>query len=114
MNFTVDKEGALAIFHLHESRLDSTNAAEAKSEFLVLTQSSLDVLILDFSEVTFCDSSGLSAILLAERQLRERDGGIIVVDSHGKVRSLFEIAKLTDVIPLVSTIDEARQLIVED
>lgn len=114
MNFSVDKENGLAIFHLHENRLDSNNAALAKSEFLILTQSSIDILILDLSEVTFCDSSGLSAILLAERQLRERDGGIIVVDAHGKVRSLFEIAKLTDVIPLVGSVDEARDLIIED
>jgi anti-anti-sigma factor len=114
MKFTVDKENGLAIFHLHETRLDSTNAAEAKSEFLILCQSSIEVLILDFSEVTFCDSSGLSAILLAERQLRERDGGIIVVDANGKVRSLFEIAKLTDIIPLVATLEEARDLIIED
>lgn len=114
MKFTVDKENGLAIFHLHETRLDSTNAAEAKSEFLILCQSSIEVLILDFSEITFCDSSGLSAILLAERQLRERDGGIIVVDANGKVRSLFEIAKLTDIIPLVATMEEARDLIIED
>ncbi|MFA6232560.1 MAG: STAS domain-containing protein [Bacteroidota bacterium] len=114
MNFTVDHENGLAIFHLHETRLDSSNSAEAKSEFLILCQSSIEVLVLDFSEVTFCDSSGLSAILLAERQLREREGGLIVVDAIGKVRSLFEIAKLTDIIPLVSTIDEARDLIVED
>ncbi|MCB2204312.1 STAS domain-containing protein [bacterium] len=114
MTFTVDKENGLAIFHLHEERLDSNNAAEAKSEFLILTQSSIDVLILDLSEVTFCDSSGLSAILLADRQLREREAGLIVVDMHGKVRSLFEITKLTDVIPLVGSIDEARALIVED
>ncbi|MDX9757966.1 MAG: STAS domain-containing protein [Bacteroidota bacterium] len=114
MKFTVDNENGLAIFHLHENRLDATNAAEAKSEFLILCQTNIEVLILDFSEVTFCDSSGLSAILLAERQLRERDGGIIVVDGNGKVRTLFEIAKLTDIIPLVATIEEARDLIVED
>ena len=114
MTFTVDKENGLAIFHLHEGRLDANNAAEAKSEFLILCQSSIDVLILDLSEVTFCDSSGLSAILLAERQLRERDAGVIVVDLNGKIRSLFEIAKLTDVIPLVSTVEEARDLIIED
>lgn len=114
MKFTVDKENGLAIFHLHENRLDSNNAAEAKSEFLILCQSSIDVLILDLAEVTFCDSSGLSAILLAERQLRERDAGLIVVDVNGKIRSLFEIAKLMDVIPLVGSIDEARDLIVED
>lgn len=114
MNFSVDHENGLAVFHMHENRLDSTNAAEAKSEFLILCQSSIEVLILDFSEVTFCDSSGLSAILLAERQLREREGGLIVVDSHGKVRSLFEIAKLTDIIPLTSTLEEARAMIIED
>jgi anti-anti-sigma factor len=114
MKFTVDKENGLAIFHFHENRLDSNNAAEAKSEFLILCQSSIDVLILDLTEVTFCDSSGLSAILLAERQLRERDAGLIVVDINGKIRSLFEIAKLMDVIPLVGSIDEARDLIVED
>ncbi|PLX24495.1 MAG: anti-sigma factor antagonist [Ignavibacteria bacterium] len=114
MNFTVDKEDGLAIFHLHEERLDSTNSAEAKSEFLILCQSNIEVLIIDLSEASFCDSSGLSAILLAERQLRERDGGIIVVDVLGKVRSLFEIAKLTDIIPLVGSVEEARGLIVDD
>jgi anti-sigma B factor antagonist len=114
MKFTVEKEDKLSVFHLNESRLDSTNSAEAKAEFLILTQSNIDVLIIDLSEVTFCDSSGLSAILLAERTLREREGGIIVVDVNGKVRSLFEIAKLTDVIPLVASVEEARNLIIED
>ncbi len=114
MKFTVEKEDRLSISHLHETRLDSTNAAEAKGEFLILCQSNIDVLIINLSEITFCDSSGLSAILLAERQLREREGGIIVVDVHGKVRSLFEIAKLTDIIPLVSSVEEARALIIED
>jgi anti-sigma B factor antagonist len=114
MKFTVTQENGLAIFHYHETRLDATNSAEVKAEFLILTQTQIEVLILDLSEVTFIDSSGLSAILLAERQLREREGGIIVVDQYGKVRTLFEIAKLTDVIPLVSTLEEARGLIVED
>jgi len=114
MKFTVEKEDSLSIFNLHESRLDSTNSAEAKAEFLILCQSNIDILILDLSEVTFCDSSGLSAILLAERALREREGGLIVVDVNGKIRSLFEIAKLMDIIPLVGTLEEARSLIVED
>jgi len=114
MKFTVEKEHGLAIFHLHETRLDTTIASEAKAELLILCQSNIDVLIINLSEITFCDSSGLSAILLADRQLRERDGGIIVVDGNGKVRSLFEIAKLTDVIPLVSSVDEARDLLIED
>jgi anti-anti-sigma factor len=114
MNFSVDKENSLSIFTLHDSRLDTSNASDMKSELLVVCQSQIDVLILDLSEVTFCDSSGLSAILLAERLMRERDGGVIVVDVNGKVKSLFEIARLTDVIPLTDTVEAARRLIVED
>jgi anti-sigma B factor antagonist len=114
MNFSVDKENGLAIFHLHESRLESSNCADAKSEFLILCQSNIEVLIIDLSEVSFCDSSGLSALLLAERLLREREAGLIVVDALGKVRSLFDIAKLTDIIPLVDSVEEARSLIIDD
>jgi len=114
MNFTVHKEDRLSTFQLHDSRLDSTNAADVKAELLIISQEEIDVLIIDLSEVTFCDSSGLSAILLAERQLRERKGGIMVVDRHGKIRAILEIAKLTEMIPVFKTFAEARKAIEED
>jgi anti-sigma B factor antagonist len=111
MNLTVTKEGPLAILHLPMARLDSTNASEVKAELLVLCSEAIDVLIIDLTDVTFCDSSGLGALLLAERQLRERDGGIIVVDPNGKVKTLLEIAKLDELIPVCATVVEARTLL---
>lgn len=114
MKFSVEHDGQLAIFHLGEERLTAENAPEVKRELLILTQSEITVLMLDLTPVSFCDSSGLSAILLAERQMREHeDGGVIVVDVHGKVKTLIEIAKLDGIIPVFETVEEARKAIVE-
>ncbi len=111
MKFTIDHENELAVFHLHESRLDSTIAPQMKAQLLALFKTDVQVLILDFTEVVFCDSSGLSAMLMAERQLREIDGGVIVVDPNGRIRTLLQIANLEGIIPAFSTIDEARRAI---
>lgn len=111
MNFTVTKEERIAIFHLSDTRIDTTNSAEVKAELLIISQEDIDILILDLTEVTFCDSSGLSALLLAERQMRERGGGIMVIDVNGKIRQLMEIAKLSDMVPVFTSIDDARAAI---
>lgn len=113
MNFTLSKEDNLGIFHLHEPRLDSTNSADVKSELLILSQEPIDVLIVDLGEVTFCDSSGLSALLLAERQMRERGGGLVLVDANGKVKNLIEIAKLMNIIPVFPSIALAKEALEE-
>jgi anti-anti-sigma factor len=113
MNFAITKEDRLAVFELRESKLDALLAPDLKAELLILCQDEIDVLILDLSSVAFCDSSGLSAILLAERQLRERDGGVIVVDVHGRVRTLLQLTKLSDLIPVVATMAEARAALEE-
>jgi len=113
MNFTIKKEDELAIFYLDETRLDSTNSPDVKAELLVLCQEEIDVLIIDLTRIVFCDSTGLSALLLAERQLRERDKGLLVIDKNGKVRSLIDLAKLGKYIPVFDTLEEARKAIVD-
>jgi anti-anti-sigma factor len=113
MKFTVDRLNELAIFSLHEARLDSTIAPALKAQLLALFKSDVQFLILDLTETTFCDSSGLSAMLLAERQLREVDGGVLVVDPNGKIKSLLQIANLESIIPVFDTLDDAKSAIEE-
>ncbi|MBL0176978.1 MAG: STAS domain-containing protein [Ignavibacteria bacterium] len=113
MNFTINKEDDLAIFTLSDPRLDSVSSPDIKAELLILCQEDIHVLIIDLSAVTFCDSSGLSALLLAERQMRDKDGGVLVVDKAGKIRSLLEIAKLDSIIPVFPSIADARAALEE-
>ncbi len=113
MNFHVTKENDLAIFHLDEDRLDATNSAEVKAEFLILCQKGLSVFIVDLTKVEFADSAGLSTLLLAERTMRGFGGGVLVVDRIGRVRSLIEISKLGEILPVFGTVEEAKAAIDE-
>lgn len=108
MNFEISKNDDVAVFHLKDTRLDLTNSADVKAEFLLISKTPINVLIIDVSSVTFCDSTGLSALLIAERQMREQKGGVIIVDAFGKVKSLIQISKLDEIFPVFNTVDEAK------
>ena len=49
---------------------------------------------IDLGEVDFCDSSGLSALLIAERKMKEHGGTVKLVHVHKKVSSLQDLPKL--------------------
>ena len=68
INFEFKKTGKVTIFRLNENRFDSQIAGLVKGELTILLHTD-DVkhLIIDLSQVEYCDSSGLSAILLAFR-----------------------------------------------
>jgi anti-anti-sigma factor len=94
MKFEVEKSATSATLTLKERKLDSTIAAELKGEFVLLCTPKLKALIVNLAGVEFCDSSGLSALLIAERKMKEHGGTVRLVHVHKKVLSLLKISML--------------------
>jgi len=94
MNFEVQHNGTSATLKLKQKKLDSTIAPELKGEFLLLCKPSVDSLVIDLGEVDFCDSSGLSALLIADRKMKEHGGKVKLIHVHKKVTSLLKISML--------------------
>lgn len=94
MKFDVVKDGASVTLTLHERKLDTTIAPELKGEFLILCKPKIDTILVDMKEVTFCDSSGLGALLIADRKMREHGGKVRLLNVHKKVSSLIRISML--------------------
>ncbi len=94
MKFDVHKDGGSATLILHERKLDSSIAAELKGEFLLLCKPKVERLTIDLGEVEFCDSSGLSALLIADRKMKEHGGSVRLLHVHKKVLSLLKISML--------------------
>ncbi|HEY4643405.1 MAG TPA: STAS domain-containing protein [Bacteroidota bacterium] len=107
MNFEVTKNGSATVFKLKERRLDSSLSAELKGEFILLCRPKLGIFIIDLSEVEFCDSSGLSALLIAERQIREHGGKVKLAGMKKKVMSLIKISQLDRVFEIHQSVREA-------
>jgi len=64
-------------------------------------------LIMDFTEVSFIDSSGIGFILSLFKFLREREGSLVIANANDKIKKNFEITKLSQIIEIIDSIDEA-------
>jgi anti-anti-sigma factor len=78
-----------------------------KGELLILCSSGIEVLFVDMGEVNYCDSTGLSALLLAHREMKNNQGYAILVGLSDKVAALVEIAQLDRVLYIYPTREEA-------
>jgi len=108
MNFEVKKESGVTIFKLNEQRLDTNISGLLKGEFTMLLKvEGAQKFILDLSLVESCDSSGLSAILVANRILNSTNGHMRIASPSEKVYSLIKITQLDRVLPVCSTVEEA-------
>lgn len=94
MKFEVTQSGASTTLKLKEKKLDSTIAPELKGEFLLICKPKVECLVVDLDDVDFCDSSGLSALLIAERKMKEHGGKVKLTHVHKKVSGLLKISML--------------------
>ncbi len=107
-NYELKKIGDIAIFKLNEKRFDASIAGFVKGEFTILLHTEdVKKLIIDLSEVEYCDSSGLSAILLAFRILQSNEGHIRIASPTKNVKTLIEISQLNRVLHVCNTVIEA-------
>ncbi len=108
MNFEIKRIDDISIFKLNEKRLDTNISGLVKGEFTMLLKvEGVTKLILDLSEIETCDSSGLSAILVANRILNTSGGHMRLAAPSEKVNSLIKITQLDRVLPVCATVNEA-------
>ena len=110
MKFEQKKNGDTTYFKLKERKLDSTVAPTLKAEYLILCKPKVSKkLVIDLHDVQFCDSSGLSALLIAERTMREHGGELHLVNVNKKVLDLLKISQLDRYIAVDKTVAEATK-----
>jgi anti-sigma B factor antagonist len=68
-------------------------------------------LILDITDISFMDSSGLNLFIVAFKSLREHEGRLAIVADKALTLRLFEIAGLSSMLNVVATREDARSAI---
>lgn len=108
MNYQTNKVGNILIFKLNEKKLDTTISGLLKGEFtLAFKEGNFINLIIDLSEVESCDSSGLSAILVANRLVSSSNGQIRIASPKEKVMNLIKVTQLDRVLSVSDSVEEA-------
>ena len=112
MKFTLDKQDQYAILSLDEDNLNSIIAPDLKSEFVFLRNEGVRNLIFDLTNVKYVDSSGLSAILTANRLWKDYGSYVITGINHPSVEKLIKISRLDTILALVPTLQEAIDYVI--
>ena len=111
MNFSIDKQDRYSVFTLSEAKLNSLLAPELKSELYVLNNEGQQNIVFDVSDVTFIDSSGLSAILIGNRICKNAGGSFVLAGVNENVSKLLRISQLDNILHIVPTVQEGIDLV---
>jgi len=76
--------------------VDTVTAPQLGRRLLSLADEGKTRVVVDLSEVTFMDSTGIGVLLNAVRQLRLRHGGLVLVCPTERILRPFEITGLVD------------------
>lgn len=107
MDFSVTQENRTSIIQVNVERLNASNASGLKAELALLNKSSINNIIIDLSNTKYCDSSGLSALLLANRLCKDTNGKFIMCGLQDNVQKLISIAQLDKVLNIAENKEAA-------
>ena len=111
MDFEIAKEKDHTRVKVLKEKLDTNNAPELKSELVLINSQGEKNIILDLSNCRYCDSSGLSAILVANRLCEDAIGTFILAGLQPDVEQIIRISMLHTVLLVTKTPEEAVQLL---
>ncbi|MEJ7779973.1 MAG: STAS domain-containing protein [Daejeonella sp.] len=111
MKFTVDKHEKYVLIKLNETKLNSLISPQLKSELILTNTEGQRNVILDLSNVKYSDSSGLSSLLVGHRICKNAEGSFILTGINDNISRLISISQLENILTIVSTVDEAIDLI---
>ena len=107
MNFSIDKQEKYTLVKVAVDKLDTTVAPSLKSELVMLNAHGSKNLIIDLSATRYCDSSGLSVLLVANRLCKNVSGFFFLSGIQKSVEKLIQISQLDTVLNITSNVDEA-------
>jgi anti-sigma B factor antagonist len=69
---------------------------------LTLDESFAQDVVLDLTDLTFCDSAGVRVLVNANRLAELNDARLTIAVSEGEVMDCLEVSGMADVLPVVS------------
>lgn len=108
MDLSIDhhRQGDYAVMTL-AGEIDVYTAPLLREKWIELLNAGEANFILDMTEVTFLDSTGLGVLVGGMKRIRSGDGDIRLVCNGEKILKVFRITGLTKVFPIYDTLADA-------
>jgi anti-anti-sigma factor len=111
MDFLIEHRNKLAIVTSTVAKLNATNAPHLKSEFILINKHNINTIVIDLTQTNYCDSSGLSSLLIANRLCKDSGGKFVLVGLQENVEKIIHIAQLDRVLLIAKNVNDALKLL---
>lgn len=88
-----------------QHKLDSQGSEDLKKQVLAIAGEQYSVWVIDMSHVEFIDSSGLGALVVAQKTAKKNGCRLVVSHLSDVTRMVFEITQLDRVFEIVDHFD---------
>ena len=105
----IDRVNDVTVLHVRgEIDLDTASQLEAA---LLKTASTTEPVVLDLTDVTFLDSSGLSVLAQCRQRMAGAEGlsSLRLVVTRPAIVRIFEVTGLSDVFDVFASVDDASR-----
>lgn len=109
MNFEISHHSTYVLVISKVEKLDVNTSTDLKAELVLLNKKGNNSLVLDLSHTKYCDSSGLSAILMANRLCKDASGEFSLIGLNATVMKMIQIAQLDKVLTIKESLEEVLE-----
>lgn len=81
--------------------VDLATVAELEKGIKAVLEERSSSLVIDLSETSFMDSTGLRVLITADRQFKEADRRVAIVVKPGPISRLIDVSGMSDVLHVI-------------
>jgi anti-anti-sigma factor len=86
--------------------LDVTNCSQLRQEIMEVANIDGCNVLVDCQNLSFMDSSGLSALVLASQKMREVNGQLSICSINQQIEMLFELSSMDDIFEIFTSSED--------
>lgn len=106
MPLKIENKNGLTVCGI-EGEIDINSSPDIKKAFDKLISKKEPKIIINFSKVTYVDSSGLATLVEVLKNMRTYGGRLKLTNLSPKIKGLFEITKLEKLFEILGDVEEA-------
>lgn len=106
MEIQETQQNNVKVFRL-SGRLDSNTSPTLEKKLNEAIENGIHNMVIDFEKLDYISSAGLRIILKTTKDLKKRDGDIVLCAMQDYVKEVFEIAGFDSFLPIVPEVDDA-------
>lgn len=96
-----------------QGEMDLYNAEDYKQQIAALLNSDSAPIIIDLSNLSYIDSSGIGALLYTVTQSKARQIVVCFIGVTGSVRTVIELTSLLGFLPIKDSVDAALNFVTQ-